>query len=190
MSHLYPLCQRRGLLWFNFVRSTVPVQPKDEKNSLHHRRNSPSVWSLSNGVKRHMSELRWIGHAAVAIQNICKILRETSTATNIPSLDQIASQLLLTLYGLKQRFEIAGPKTREVVPLDNLDENGRAVHQMLIHLVSIRSQQFLLLGFTLVKSCKRYPPSSKSMRISRLLSVSKSSFSDMPCLFSLNFMFS
>ena len=50
---------------------------------------------------------------------------------------QVASKLLLTLDRLEQRPEIASPKTREIVPLDDLDENGRAIHQVLINRVSI-----------------------------------------------------
>jgi hypothetical protein len=101
--------------------------------------------------------------------------------------DQVASQLLLTLYRFKQRFEITGSKTREVVSLYDLDENGWTIHQVLTNLISIHSSAQLLLIFTLVKSCSRYPPSSKSMRISRLFSVSKSSFKTMPCFFNLIF---
>jgi hypothetical protein len=111
-------------------------------------------------------------------------------ASTIPALDQVASQLLLALYRLKQRFEIAGSETREVISLYNLDENRRTIHQVLISFVSVHPSARHWLVVTLVKSCRRYPPSSKSIRISRLFSVSKSSFRTMPCFFSLNLIFS
>jgi hypothetical protein len=118
---------------------------------------------------------------------IHQMLVNTST---IPALYQVSSQLLLALYRLKQRFEIAGSETREVVSLYNLDKNRWTIHQVLISFVSVYPSTRHWLVVTLVKSCRRYPPSSKSIRISRLFSVSKSSFRTMPCFFSLNLMFS
>lgn len=97
--------------------------------------------------------------------------------------DQIPSELLLSLDSLKQGLEIAGSESFEVMSLDDLDEHGWPIHQMLYH--KSASLFFTVSGgasntHTLVKSCKRYPPSSKSIRMSRLLIVSKSSFSTRP----------
>lgn len=45
--------------------------------------------------------------------------------------DQVASQLLLSLDGLKERLEVASTEAVEVVALDDFDEDSRAVQQML-----------------------------------------------------------
>ena len=47
-------------------------------------------------------------------------------------LNQIPARLLLPLDGLKERFEIPRPETREVVALNNLDEDSGPVHQVLL----------------------------------------------------------
>jgi hypothetical protein len=48
------------------------------------------------------------------------------------SLYQISSQLLLSLYGLEQGLKVTSSKAREVVPLDNFDEDRRAIHKVLL----------------------------------------------------------
>lgn len=46
-------------------------------------------------------------------------------------LDQVTTQLLLTLDGLKQRLEVSSAKAGEVVSLDDLNEDGGAIHHVL-----------------------------------------------------------
>lgn len=46
-------------------------------------------------------------------------------------LNQIAAQLLFPFNGLKERPEVARSKAREVVSLNDLYKDSRAVHQML-----------------------------------------------------------
>lgn len=50
---------------------------------------------------------------------------------HLAALNKISTKLLLTLNRLEQRLEVSSPETLEVVSLDNLDENSRAVHQVL-----------------------------------------------------------
>jgi hypothetical protein len=45
--------------------------------------------------------------------------------------DQVSSGLLLSLDGLEERFEVTGAKAVEIVALDDLDEDSRAVQHML-----------------------------------------------------------
>src|SRR4051794_32569765 len=44
---------------------------------------------------------------------------------------QISAQLLLSFNRLKERLEIAGSEAGEVISLDNLDKDGRPIHQVL-----------------------------------------------------------
>ena len=44
---------------------------------------------------------------------------------------QIASRLLFPLNSLKQTFEIASSESIKVIPLDDLNENSRPIHQWL-----------------------------------------------------------
>ena len=55
------------------------------------------------------------------------------------SSDQVAAHFLLSLDGLEEGLEVTGTKALEVVALDDLDEDGRAVQQMLSQKVSLPS---------------------------------------------------
>lgn len=56
--------------------------------------------------------------------------------SSLNPLDQISTELLLPLERLEQRLEVAGSEAREVVSLDDFNEDGRAIHQMLRIFVS------------------------------------------------------
>jgi hypothetical protein len=96
---------------------------------------------------------------------------------------QISSVSLIPFNCFEQTFEITGSKSRKVVSLNDLNEYGWTIHEWL---PSIKSK----LGQTLVKSCNRYPPSSKSIKIFNFFNMSRSSFSTIPDLLSLNDIFS
>lgn len=51
--------------------------------------------------------------------------------------NQVAAHFLLSLDGLEEGLEVTSTKALEVVALDNLDEDGRAVQQMLSQSVSM-----------------------------------------------------
>lgn len=63
---------------------------------------------------------------------MCSILVSPSS---FPS-NQITTQLLLTLNRLKERLEVSGAKAGEVVSLNDLNEDSRAIHQVLSPKVS------------------------------------------------------
>jgi hypothetical protein len=105
-------------------------------------------------------------------------------------LAQVASEFLLSFDGFEQGLEIPSTEPIEIVALDNLNEHSRTVHEVLqVIRKSASSQQqpsrTPVRNLTFVKSCSKYPPSSKSIKISSLLSVSKSSSSSKPEALSL-----
>lgn len=53
--------------------------------------------------------------------------------------DQVTAHLLLSLNGLEEGLEVTGTKALKVVALDDLDEDSRAVQQMLSQKVSLPS---------------------------------------------------
>lgn len=57
------------------------------------------------------------------------------TADTIGS-NQVTTQRLFTLNGLKQGLKVAGAEPREVMSLNDLNENGGTVHQMLSRCIS------------------------------------------------------
>lgn len=62
---------------------------------------------------------------------IARRKKERKTLRDCPNLDQVAPEVLLALNRLEQTFEVTRTEAIEVVPLDDLDENRRPIHQML-----------------------------------------------------------
>jgi hypothetical protein len=104
-------------------------------------------------------------------------------------LTQVASEFLLSFNGFEQGLEIPSTEPIEIIALDNLDEHSWTVHEVLQVIRKSASSQppfrTSTSNLTFVKSCSKYPPSSKSIRMSSLLSVSKSSSSSNPEALSL-----
>lgn len=63
-------------------------------------------------------------------------IKDTNGAQSTEVLYKVATEGLFPLNGLKERFEVAGAKTREVVSLDDFNEDGGAIHQVLFSLLA------------------------------------------------------
>lgn len=67
------------------------------------------------------------------IANKCKS-KVSFCQADVPS-NEIATQLLLAFNSLEQRLEVSSTKAIEVVSLDDLNEDSRAIHHVLCHLL-------------------------------------------------------
>lgn len=70
--------------------------------------------------------------------------------------NQISSLSLLPLNSLEERLEISGAKAREIVSLDDLNEDRGTIKEVLLYTVSLDNSTGRQPGWlTFVKSCKR-----------------------------------
>lgn len=61
-----------------------------------------------------------------------------SSGTSFLALDQVSAKFLLTFNCFKERFEVPGSEAFEVVSLNDLNEDGRSVQDVLfLRLVSV-----------------------------------------------------